>query len=107
MIFCAMTKSPKFCDVDRGARRRRTAGSCKPLFANGGSDNLTCQIVRVDDPESWTRPAIREAVGSALFHPSLRLGSSFEGYRILRELHLSKRTQVYLCEDERAATPSY
>jgi len=33
------------------------------------------------------------------FPPELAPGSDFEGYKIVRELHLSKRTQVYLAQD--------
>ena len=69
-------------------------------FAKDSPDNLTCQIVRIDNPGGPDREAQSER-GSALpFPPELYPGSDFEGYGIIRELHLSKRTQVYLAEDK-------
>jgi serine/threonine protein phosphatase PrpC len=69
-------------------------------FNNGGADNLTCQIVRVDDPGQLDECAHIEKLSALPFPPELSPGQVFEGHRILRELHLSKRTQVYLAEDE-------
>ncbi len=81
-------------------------------FANGSHDNLTCQIVRIDNPGESDQEALSQLLSSLPFPPELSPGSEFEGYKIVRELHLSKRTQVYLAEDratgERVAikTPS-
>jgi len=69
-------------------------------FANGSGDNLTCQIVRVDDPGRLDEETHLEKLSALPFPPELSPGQSFEGYRILRELHLSNRTQVYLAKDE-------
>ena len=82
-------------ELDDAARRIVQAA-----FANGGSDNLTCQIVRVDDPGKLDEAAHIEKLSALPFPPELTPGQLFEGYRILRELHLSKRTQVYLAKDE-------
>jgi serine/threonine protein phosphatase PrpC len=82
-------------DLDDAARRIVQAA-----FANGSPDNLTCQIVRVDDPGKLDETAHLDKLSILPFPPELARGMSFEGYRILRELHLSKRTQIYLAEDE-------
>lgn len=68
-------------------------------FANGSTDNLTCQIVRIDDPGHADEEAFLKKITSLPMPPELVPGSEFEGYTILRELHLSKRTQVYLAND--------
>ncbi|MGQ0674375.1 MAG: protein kinase domain-containing protein [Hyphomicrobium sp.] len=68
-------------------------------LASGSTDNLTCQIVRVDDPGRPDEDAFLKRVTALPFPPELVPGQMFEGYRILRELHLSKRTQVYLARD--------
>ncbi|HYD15386.1 MAG TPA: protein phosphatase 2C domain-containing protein, partial [Hyphomicrobium sp.] len=68
-------------------------------FANGSTDNLTCQIVRVDDPGRPDEEAFLKKITALPMPPELVPGGTFEGYTILRELHLSKRTQVYLVKD--------
>lgn len=68
-------------------------------FASGSDDNLTVQIVRVDaiadaDPGEFQRQ--REQLPPA---PVLESRMEFDGYRILRELHASSRSHVYLATD--------
>ncbi len=68
--------------------------------ANASPDNLTCQIVRVnalgDEDENDYCRKLQERP----FPPALSEGMIMDGYRILREMHASKRTQVYLAVDE-------
>jgi len=63
----------------------------------GSDDNLTVQIVRVDavpDGEA------REVVASGLpLPPLLDAGQMFDGYRVVRELHGSSRSHIYLAVD--------
>jgi eukaryotic-like serine/threonine-protein kinase len=68
-------------------------------LANGSQDNLTCQIVRVDDPGQPDEEAFFKKLSALPFPPELAPGMEFEGYTIARALHLSKRTQVYLARD--------
>ena len=69
-------------------------------FAKDSPDNLTCQIVRIDDPGGPDQEAQSERLSALPFPPELHPGSNFEGYTIIRELHLSKRTQVYLAQEK-------
>ena len=66
---------------------------------NGSDDNLTVQIVRIDSlPDSHANELY--AALSTLPSPSeLREGSELDGYRIVRQLHASSRSHVYLAED--------
>jgi serine/threonine protein phosphatase PrpC/predicted Ser/Thr protein kinase len=82
-------------DLDGAAAR-----IVEDAYANGSGDNLTCQIVRIDDPGRLDEESHLKKLSSLPFPPELSPGQSFEGYRILRDLHLSKRTQVYLAQDE-------
>lgn len=62
-------------------------------------DNLTAQIVRVD---SIATQSIEEALSELTrlpFPPPLEPRMDFEGYRILRQLHASSRSHVYLVSD--------
>jgi eukaryotic-like serine/threonine-protein kinase len=82
-------------DLDGAAERIVSAA-----FANNSPDNLTCQIVRIDSPGAPDQEAQSERLSALPFPPELSAGSNFEGYKIIRELHLSKRTQVYLALDK-------
>jgi len=81
-------------DLDRAARI-----AVEEAMRRGSTDNLTLQIVRID--------AVPDADAGDLFHrlsdlplpPLLEPGTEFEGYRILRELHASSRSHVYLAQD--------
>ncbi len=68
-------------------------------FGAGSQDNLTVQIVRVD--------ALPESAASEVFGrpselplpPLLEARMVFDGYRIVRELHGSSRSHIYLAVD--------
>ncbi|WP_339933951.1 bifunctional protein-serine/threonine kinase/phosphatase [Vreelandella glaciei] len=66
---------------------------------NGSDDNLTVQIVRIDTlPERHANELY--AALSTLPSPSeLRAGSELDGYRVVRQLHASSRSHVYLAEE--------
>ena len=66
---------------------------------NGSPDNLTCQIVRIDNPGRLDAASHFAALTQLPFPPELNPGQTFDGFQILRELHTSKRTQVYLAKD--------
>lgn len=63
---------------------------------NGSHDNLTVQIVTIDElgmPDGVDGPA---AQASLPFPPDLETGMTLEGYEIVRLLHASNKTQIYL-----------
>lgn len=65
----------------------------------GSTDNLSIQIVRIEQlPDLGIEELNRQA--SALpFPPVLRPRMTFDGYEILRELHNSSRSHIYLALD--------
>jgi len=81
-------------DLD-GAARTIVAAA----FESGSPDNLTCQIVRVDEPGQEDRNTFYQRLSALRFPPHLEPGMTLDGYRIERELHASKRTQIYLATD--------
>ncbi len=67
---------------------------------NGSDDNLTCQIIRVDEvPYAEDEDAFYRQLTELPFPPSLEAGMVIDGYRILRELHSSHRSEVFLAEE--------
>ncbi len=73
----------------------------KKAYDAGSNDNLSCQIVRIDDPGSRCQKAHLQELTSRPFPPELEPGMVMDGYRIERDLYLSSRSQVYLAVDEK------
>lgn len=66
----------------------------------GSDDNLTIQIVRVEKLPEPEATCILEDDSMLPPAPVLKAPSVFEGYKILRELHSSSRSHIYLACDE-------
>lgn len=65
----------------------------------GSKDNLTVQIVRIDEvPDGAAREVFGQAQELPL-PPLLEARAVFDGYRIVRELHGSSRSHIYLATD--------
>lgn len=67
---------------------------------SGSPDNVTCQIVRFDRLPTAADEEVFRKLTELPFPPELSAGMKIDGYRIVREIHASKRTQVYLAVDE-------
>ncbi len=65
----------------------------------GSTDNITCQLVRVDQLPKVNREEFYQKLGQLPFPPDLKAGQVMDGYAILRELNATSRSQVYLAED--------
>ncbi|MAD46607.1 MAG: protein kinase [Oceanospirillaceae bacterium] len=66
---------------------------------NGSDDNLTVQIVRIDQLPAASADDIHQRLTELPFPPELKPRDSFDGYTILRKVHSSPRSHVYLGED--------
>lgn len=80
------------------------ASACEEMIAaalaNDGNDNLTAQIVRVDSLPAQDENEVYQQLTALPFPPPLEPGMILDGYRIVRQLHASKRTELYLAIDE-------
>ncbi|MEO7547397.1 MAG: bifunctional protein-serine/threonine kinase/phosphatase, partial [Ramlibacter sp.] len=66
----------------------------------GSDDNLTVQVLRVEQlPQTEAAEELRGAAG-LLPAPMLAPRMLFEGFRIVRELHVSSRSHAWLATDE-------
>ena len=68
-------------------------------LAKGSTDNLTIQIVRVDQLPAADLGEMSRQATSLPLPPPLRPRMEFDGYEIVREVHLSSRSHVYLAID--------
>jgi serine/threonine protein phosphatase PrpC/predicted Ser/Thr protein kinase len=81
-------------DLDRAAR-----DIAELAFELGSKDNLTVQIVRVEElPDGEAREVFAQPQELPL-PPLLEAREVFDGYRIVRELHGSSRSHIYLAVD--------
>jgi serine/threonine protein phosphatase PrpC len=81
-------------DLDAAAGR-----IVQQAFDQGSRDNLTIQIVRVDAlPDGEATEVLAESTGLPL-PPLLEPRQTFDGYRIVRPIHASSRSHIYLAVD--------
>ncbi len=63
-------------------------------FERGSDDNLTAQIVRIDELPEPEATEVQQQLASLPFAPELQARMVFDGFTILRELHSSSRSHV-------------
>ena len=69
-------------------------------FLQGSQDNLTVQVVRIDElPDPQTDEIYRQ-VSELPLPPLLEARMVFDGYTVVRELHSSSRSHIYLAIDQ-------
>jgi serine/threonine protein phosphatase PrpC len=68
-------------------------------YRRGSQDNLTVQIVRVDEVADRRADDVFGNVSELPLPPLLEARMLFDGYRIIRELHGSNRSHIYLATD--------
>ncbi len=66
---------------------------------NGSPDNLTCQIIDIKELPSQDPNDVYQQLTELPFPPELAEGMNIDGFRIIREVHSSSRSQLYLVED--------
>ncbi|WP_166261238.1 bifunctional protein-serine/threonine kinase/phosphatase [Marinobacter salicampi] len=86
-------------DLDEAARRIVTQA-----FEHGSEDNLSVQIVRVETLPQPQANDLNSQVDRLPFPPLLEPRVRFDGYTVLRELHSSCRSHVYLGLDQETDT---
>lgn len=92
--FVTATIAAHAADLDAAARSIVTEA-----LKNGSTDNLTLQIVRIDElPAIEAGEAVDQASNLPL-PPLLDARMVFDGYRIERQLHASNRSHIYLASD--------
>ena len=65
---------------------------------NGSDDNITCQALRIDALPHADKIEFYEKLTKLPFPPDLKRGNIIDGFRIIRELNATSRSQVYLAE---------
>ncbi|MDP2178885.1 bifunctional protein-serine/threonine kinase/phosphatase [Methylicorpusculum sp.] len=71
----------------------------------GSTDNLTVQIVRIEELPSQDAKELYQQLTELPFPPMLEARTVFDGYTIIREVHASSRSHVYLVVDSETDRP--
>jgi serine/threonine protein phosphatase PrpC/predicted Ser/Thr protein kinase len=87
-------------DLDTAAR-----AIVAEALERGSIDNLTAQIVRIEELPDQDADEILRSLSELPFPPLLVPRELFDGYRIVRELHASARSHVYLASDDDTRPP--
>jgi serine/threonine protein kinase/serine/threonine protein phosphatase PrpC len=87
-------------DLDQAAKT-----IVEQAYRQGSRDNMTVQVVRVEDmPDTEANEVFTQASELPL-PPLLEPRMIFDGYRIVREIHGSSRSHIYLGVDIESDTP--
>ena len=68
-------------------------------YEQGSPDNLTTQVVRADDLPKQDVNELYQQLTELPFPPTLEARMIFDDYKIVREVHASSRSHVYLAVD--------
>lgn len=68
-------------------------------LANASNDNISCQILRVDTLPEQSAEDIHIQLASLPFPPALKDGMALDGYKVIKELHASTSSHLYLVQD--------
>ncbi len=73
--------------------------------SQGSDDNLTAQILRVDELPQCNIKELQHQATTLPFPPELHPRMDFDGFHILRELHVGSRSHVFLAQDIKTRQP--
>ena len=87
--------------VQRGCADLDTAAReiVQEAFDRGSEDNLTVQIVAIDQLPGHDAKELHHRVSELALPPILEARTVIDGYRIVREVHGSSRSHIYLAVD--------
>lgn len=68
-------------------------------YQQGSTDNLTIQIVKVDQLPLQDIAEVYQQLTTLPFPPELKPRMEFDGYEIIRDIHISSRSHIHLAVD--------
>ena len=87
-------------DLDKAAK-----AIVEEAYEQGSADNLTAQVIRVDEIPGQNANEVYQQLTELPFPPELEARAVIDGYTIIREVHASSRSHVYLAMDSETKTP--
>ncbi len=92
--YIAATVAAGLDDLDAAARR-----IVDEALRRGSTDNLTLQLVRIEQLPEQGEGEFYQQLHELPLPPILEARKVFDGYRIVREIHGSSRSHIYLAVD--------
>jgi len=86
-------------EADKNNPQKISENLVQAATANECDDNISAQVLKVDCLPEPDKTEFYEQLTQLPFPPDLKAGNVMDGYKILRELNASSRSQVYLAED--------
>jgi serine/threonine protein kinase/serine/threonine protein phosphatase PrpC len=86
-------------DSNRGNLQKGCDMLVQEAFDMKSPDNLSCLTIKITKLPENSREEIDQRLTQLPFPPPLKEGDKLDGYRVLKELHATSRSQVYLVED--------
>ncbi|HEX9209622.1 MAG TPA: bifunctional protein-serine/threonine kinase/phosphatase [Bradyrhizobium sp.] len=87
-------------DLDRAAKT-----IVEEAYRRGSDDNITVQILRIDETPDDSSPDVFDQTAALPLPPLPEPRAVFDGYRIIREIHGSSRSHIYLAVDAATEEP--
>lgn len=82
-------------DLDTAAK-----GLVQRALDNGSNDNLSCQLVRVEQLGEETNEDVLQTLRQLPFPPELETGLKLNQWRVVEQIHGSQRSQLYRVRHE-------
>lgn len=82
-------------DFDAAARKL-----VKAAYDHGSPDNITLQLARVDALPETEKSGVLQELSELPLPPLLEARQRFDGYTVIREVHASHRSHVYLATED-------
>lgn len=82
-------------DLDTAAK-----GLVQRALDNGSNDNLSCQLVRVEQLGEETNEDVLQTLRQLPFPPELETGLKLDQWRVVEQIHGSQRSQLYRVRHE-------
>lgn len=92
--FVGVTIAANDGDLERAAR-----AIAEEAYRRGSGDNLTIQLLRIDELPSPESNEMYRQLSELPFPPLLEARMNFDGYQIVREIKASARSHIYLAVD--------
>ncbi len=108
----SLLKDMEHVGVDNEVLNKQCAEIAQWALDNKCNDNISLQILKIDNLPLPEEEEVLLKAHELPFPPPLEVGMVMDGYQIIKELHASKRTQIYAARnmetDERVIlkTPS-
>src|SRR5207237_9764358 len=83
----------------RGSLDEAARAIVAEAYRRGSGDNLTVQIVAVEDLPEHGASELHQQLARLAPAPLLEARAEIDGYRIVREIHASARSHIYLALD--------